>query len=62
MSREYHDTPKDQPTTYSVATNVLVSRHSFQKLTIVHEEGNVTINLKNTRLEGKVATIKIMSR
>ena len=62
MSQQHHDTPEDQPTTHSVATNVLVSRHSFQRLAIVHQEDNVTKDLEETRLEEKVATIKIMSR
>ena len=55
-------TLEDQPATYSVTTNVLVPRHSFQSSTVVHQEGNVTTYLENARFEGKVTTIKIMSR
>ena len=62
MSRQYHDTPEDQPTTHNVTTSVLVSQHSFQMSTIVHQENSVTTDLEDMRLNGKVATIKIMSR
>ena len=62
MLRQYHDTPEDEPAIHSVATNVLVSRHSFQRSTVVYEEGYVTTDLEDTRLEGKVVTIKIMLR
>ena len=62
MSRQYHDTLEDQPTTHNVATNVLVSQHSFQRSTVIHQENSVTIDLEDTRLDGNVATIKIISR
>ena len=61
MSQQYHDTPEDQPTIHSVATNILVLRHLFQRLVVVHYKDNITTDLEDIRLEGKVVTIKIMS-
>ena len=58
MSQQYHDAPEDQPTTHSVATNVLVLRHLFQRLTVVYQGGSVTKNLEGIRLEWKVVIIK----
>ena len=66
VKQECHDTtttpPEDQEATHSVATLQHVSRHSFQRTIAEHHKDNVAIGLGNTRLEGSVATLKLMSQ